>query len=246
MPVPSETLHAFDLHAGGYVASWGSAPLAQTMRARVLALCARFFPPGAAVLDLGCGPGLDAAALTGLGYRVTAIDASVGMVEEARKRASDVRIGDLDRLNLPRAAYDGALSNFGAINCLATLDGFSSGLAEVLAPGAHAVLVVINRWCPAEDLALLARARRPRRRGATVALEGKAVPVRYLTVGDLREFPGFRLVHHEALGALVAPPDLGGRPGRRTRLEPWIAALPGVRALGDHTVVVLRRVEGDR
>jgi SAM-dependent methyltransferase len=241
MPVPSETLHAFDLHARGYVASWGSDPLAQWMRARVLALCAKFFPASSRVLDLGCGPGLDAAALTALGYRVTAIDASSGMVAEARTRSPDARIGDLDRLDLPDEPYDGALSNFGAINCLSRLDGFGRGLAGALKPGAYAVLVIINRWCPAEDLALAVRARRPRRRGTVVSLEGRAVPVRYLTGRDLRNIPGFTFVHQEALGAFVAPPDLGGALGRRARLEPWVAAFPGVRDLGDHTLVVLRR-----
>ena len=73
VPVPSETLHAFDLHARGYVASWGSDPLAQWMRARVLALCAKFFPASSRVLDLGCGPGLDAAALTALGHQRDAL-----------------------------------------------------------------------------------------------------------------------------------------------------------------------------
>jgi SAM-dependent methyltransferase len=244
MPVRSETLHAFDRHAEDYVATWGSNPLARLLRGRVIAACARFFPDRGRILDLGCGAGLDAAVLEALGHAVVAVDASPGMVAEARRRAADVRQGDLDALDplLAEAPFDGALSNFGAINCLADLSGFGRSLAALLRPGAHAVLVVINRWCPAEDLALLARGRRPRRHVSTVDVAGHAVALRYLAGADVvRALPGFDVVHREALGALMPPPDLGGRPGRRARVEPWVAGWPLLRDLGDHSLLVLRR-----
>ncbi|MDP2316030.1 MAG: methyltransferase domain-containing protein [Pseudomonadota bacterium] len=218
--------------------------MARSLRARVLSVCARFFPENGRVLDLGCGAGLDAAVLEAMGHPVVAVDASAGMVAEARTRARDARRGDLAALEplVPDGPFDGALSNFGALNCLADLDGFARGLAALLRPGAHAVLVVINRWCPAEDLTLLARFRRPRRHVRTVDVEGMPVALRYLGGREVeRALPAFEPVHREALGALVAPPDLGGRPGRRTRLEPWIAGWPVIRDLGDHSLVVLRR-----
>ena len=244
MRAPTETLHAFDRHAEGYASAWGADPLAAALRARVIALCLRFFPERGRVLDLGCGAGLDAAVLEGAGFRVTAVDASAGMVAQASRRATDVRqvdLGDLAPLHgdLP---FDGALSDFGALNCLPSLGGFSVSLARLVRPGAFAVLVVINRWCPIEDAALLARGRRPRRGVATVTLEGHPVAVRYLTGGAVADaLPDFEEVHREALGVFVPPPDLGGRPGRRTALEAHVAGWPLVRDLGDHTLVVLRR-----
>lgn len=241
---PSETLHAFDRHARGYAASWGRNGLARAMRARVVSVCARVFPTGARVLDLGCGPGLDAAVLTALGYRVTAVDASAGMVAEARTRTLDARRADLGDLSPLRAEapFDGALSNFGALNCLPALDGFARELHALLRPGAHAVLVTIDRRCPAEVLALLARGRRPRRRDGTIGLEGLQIPIRYLAAADVvAALHGFELVHREALGALMPPPDLGGRSGLRARLEPHVAGWPVVRDAGDHALLVLRR-----
>ena len=88
--LPGETLQAFDRHAGGYMEGWGANPLARMLRARVLAICAHLFPEGAAILDLGCGPGIDAGALEALGYEVTALDGSAVMVQEAAKRCSRV------------------------------------------------------------------------------------------------------------------------------------------------------------
>lgn len=243
MSATFESLHAFDRHSADYARSWGGHPLARNLRARVLAACAQSFPERGAILDLGCGPGLDAAVLTGLGHTVTAIDGSAGMVAEARLRAPDVRRLPIERMaELGPAVFDGALSDFGALNCLADLAPFGRDLAALLRPGARAVLVVMGRRCLAEDLALLARGRRPRRRDGPVALEGLAVQVRYFTTDEVvRALPAFALVRREALGALVAPPDLGGRPGLRTRLEPLVAAWPGVRDAGDHQLLVFER-----
>jgi SAM-dependent methyltransferase len=234
--------HPFDEVAPAYADGWGAHPLARALRARVIATCAEFFPEGGRVADLGCGPGLDASVLLALGYRVVAADASPGMVAEARARGVDARVGDLADPPV-EGPLDGALSDFGALNCLPSLAPFGAALADRLAPGAHAVLVVMGRHCVAESLALLARGRRPRRRDGPMAMGSRTVTVRYLTAGQVRDEigPAFVLARVEALGALVAPPDLGGRVGRRARLEPFVARLPLLREAGDHTLLVFRR-----
>ncbi len=50
------------------------------------ALFARLLPPGALVLDLGCGAGRDMSWLRGLGLKVVGLDHSAGMLGEARLR----------------------------------------------------------------------------------------------------------------------------------------------------------------
>ncbi len=201
------------------------------------------------MLDLGCGPGLDAAALTALGYRVLAVDGSVGMVREARARGVDAHVCDLSDDAALREVlselgpFDGALSNFGALNCVRSLRPLGAVLRDLLRPEATLLAVVMGPRCVAEDLVLLRNGHRPRRRDGPVPVEGADVHVRYLRPGTLLAelAPPFRLVAVEALGVLDAPPDLGGAPGRRTRLEPWLARLPGLRSWGDHTLVTLCR-----
>lgn len=44
-----------------------------------------FIKPGGTIFEIGCGSGRDARNLTDLGYKVTATDASCGMLEQAQK-----------------------------------------------------------------------------------------------------------------------------------------------------------------
>ena len=50
---------------------------------------------GAAVLDLGCGPGRHALALARRGFRVTGVDRTTHYLDAARRRAADQHL-DLD------------------------------------------------------------------------------------------------------------------------------------------------------
>ncbi len=81
--------------------------------ARIVAFAG--LPPGARVLDAGCGPGLVAEAFLEAGAEVHGVDLSEEMIRRARARCA--RFGDRARfeigslLDLPAApAYDGAVS----------------------------------------------------------------------------------------------------------------------------------------
>ena len=74
-------------------------------------------PPGARVLDLCCGTGQLAAALTDRGFAVTGLDGSPGMLRIARRNApaADFVLADARAFDLP-AAFDAAVSTFDSIN----------------------------------------------------------------------------------------------------------------------------------
>ena len=57
-------------------------------------------PPGAPVLEVGCGSGVLLELLAARGHRVTGLDAAVPLAELARARVpgADVRVGDLEAL----------------------------------------------------------------------------------------------------------------------------------------------------
>ncbi len=77
---------------------------------RMLDAFARGLPPGARVLDLGCGPGRDIALLSARGFRVMGLDLSTGMLTEARRRAvssEGLVCADMRSLPVARGPLDG-------------------------------------------------------------------------------------------------------------------------------------------
>ncbi|MCM2390916.1 methyltransferase domain-containing protein [Streptomyces albipurpureus] len=102
---------------------------------------------GLSVLDLGCGPGTNLAALAravGPTGTVTGVDISTEMVERARQRTAglpgvDVRLGDVHALPLP----DGSADRARADRTLQHVEDPAQALAEihrVLRPGGRVVM----------------------------------------------------------------------------------------------------------
>ncbi|SFL66820.1 class I SAM-dependent methyltransferase [Shimia aestuarii] len=71
--------------------------------------------PGAHVLDLGCGPGLQARELVQRGLSVSALDATPEFVERARANGIDARLGTFDDLTETNA-YDGVFASFSLLH----------------------------------------------------------------------------------------------------------------------------------
>lgn len=262
----ADTQRAFDEVAAGYDGPLGNNTLVQAVRARTLAAVTRSVAPGAALLDLGCGTGLDAATLGRQGYRVTAIDWSANMVRQTRERAGragtngmvavyQVGIHELERL--PADTFDGAYSDLGALNCVPDLGSAAVSIAARLHPGGVLIASVIGRVCPWE-LAIFARKREWRRAAArwsrepvAVPLDGRTVWTRYYSPSEFFSAfaaAGFGLRSLRTLGLLVPPPYAVAFADRHPRLvarlqviEDWIAGWPGARAWGDHFLVVMER-----
>ncbi len=262
----ADTRRAFDEVAAGYDGPLGNNTLVQAVRARTLAAVTRSVAPGATLLDLGCGTGLDAVALGRRGYRVTAIDWSANMVRHTRERAEragnkgmvavhQVGIDELERL--PAGTFDGAYSNLGALNCVPDLGSAAASIAARLRPDGVLIASVIGRVCPWE-LAIFSRKRDWRRVAARWSKEPVAVPLsggtvwtRYYSPAQFRSTfaaAGFRLTSLRTLGLLVPPPYALAFAGRHPRLlarlqaiEDRVAGWPGVRGWGDHFLVVMER-----
>jgi SAM-dependent methyltransferase len=229
-----DTRHAFDGVAAGYDRSNTENQLLQAMRERTRSVLTRGVAAGSHVLDLGCGPGTDAVHFGARGYRVTAIDASAAMVDEARRRveraaATDrvrvLQLGiedldlDLDLAETDCGPFDAAYSSFGPLNCVADLDAAALGIARRLRPNAVLIASVIGRLCPWEIALYAARGDWRRasvrfaRRAVAVPLEGRTVWTRYYTPAAFaRAFvrAGFRRESTTALALFTPPPYLHG------------------------------------
>ncbi len=263
-----DTQHAFDGVAAEYDRSNADNPTLCDMRARAWAAVDAYVPPRSRILDLGCGPGTDAARFAAQGHRVTAIDWSPAMVEEARRRIRVAGVADrvdvhhlgiheVGSLTPTFAQFDAAYSNFGPLNCVARPHAAAHMIADRVRPGGVLVASVIGRVCPWEIAVHAARGQFARAivrfsRGLVpVPLEGRTVWTRYYTPREFTQIytlAGFRRIALRTLGLVVPPPYLQGFAGRHLslvatlrRVEDAVGAWPGVRASGDHFLIVMRK-----
>ena len=126
----ARTLAAYQARAADYAARFGDRGPDADLRAFLDAV-----PPGARVLDLGCGPGRSAAAMAEAGLAVEAWDAAPAMVDLARGRGVAARLARFDDLEA-RGAYDGVWANFSLLHApRAALPGHLRAVARALRPG---------------------------------------------------------------------------------------------------------------
>jgi ubiquinone/menaquinone biosynthesis C-methylase UbiE len=259
-----ETQKAFDSVAADYDGPRGNNELIQRMRVTLWDTVSREVPAGRRLLDLGCGTGIDAFEFARRGYEVVASDWSPQMVERTRARAAagglaqriqakHVGIQQLDQID---DRFDAIYSNFGPLNCAPDLQAVAAQCERLLRPGGTLIFSVIGRICPWE-LAYYTYKRRFRRaairatRGATaVGMNQHTIWTYYYLPREFyRAFSGsFSLESYRALSLFVPPPYLVDyyrrhRAGcdRLGKLDDRFGALPLLRDMGDHFLIVMRR-----
>lgn len=105
---------------------------------------------GKAVLDIGCGAGVDAVRFAKAGAAVTAVDIAPAAVELAKANfafqglSADVREADGERLPFPDASFDYVFAH-GVVQYTANDQALVDECRRVLRPGGTAVFQVYNR-----------------------------------------------------------------------------------------------------
>ena len=266
---PTHRTAPFDAVARAYDARFTSSLIGRAQRESVWLEMDHLFRPGQRVLEINCGTGVDALHLAARGIHVVACDASPEMVAVARRRVDvspyrdhvDLRVLAIEQIGQieNEGLYDGVLSNFAGLNCVADLRCVARGLARLVKPGGRAILCLFGRFCVWEMFWYFLHGdvkkafRRLRGKGVVANLvPGHSVFVRYPSVGSIRRdfAPHFRLVGWKGAGIAVPPSYLEPLAVRFARLfrfaakiDPFLGRCPGIRALADHVVVVLERVE---
>jgi len=239
----------FDRLAAHYDELWTHTPTGSAQRSLVWRNVDALFHAGERVLDIGCGTGADAAHFSARGIAVHATDSSPAMVDAARRRggfsASVLRAEEIAEAG---EIYDGAISNFGALNCVGDLSAVARALARVVRPGGRVALCTIGRFCAWETLYYAGRFqfRKALRRLRGSASSSLGIAVHYPTVAALAAAfaPEFTLRRWMGIGLLV-PPSYVPLPPRLVRifglLDRTLARLPFLRAMADHRLLILVR-----
>lgn len=110
-------------------------------------------PPGASVLDVGCGAGLGSVALAKRGYRVHALDVVKAMLELTRQCGEEAGVselitptlGDVHHLDFPDNTFH-AVSALGLIYWLHSPEQGLREMVRVLKPGGSLVVSADNLW----------------------------------------------------------------------------------------------------
>jgi ubiquinone/menaquinone biosynthesis C-methylase UbiE len=257
----------FDAVAARYDETFTSSRIGQAQRAAVWSELARTFRSGDRVLEIGCGTGIDACFLAERGVDVTACDSSSQMIAIVTRRIQEngqqklvhpllLRAEDIATLTADKL-FDGAFSNFGALNCVQDLQQLARNLAKLLRPDAPALLCSMGPYCLWEMIWYIrlrnrSKAfRRLNREGVTASIaNGASVHVHYPPVRLLaRTFaPEFRLTSFMGIGVSVPPSYLEHWAQRHPRLlrlceraDSRLGQCPGIRCLADHVLLRFRR-----
>jgi ubiquinone/menaquinone biosynthesis C-methylase UbiE len=260
------TRDAFDSVAVDYDGPRGNNELIQDMRHEMWRTLDATFAPGAQLMDIGCGTGLDAVRMARIGHHITATDWSPRMVartqeraerEQLQQRVQALAIGAQELARVEgRNRFDGAYSDLGALNCVPNLPEMAAQCARLLKPGGMLVFSVIGRFCPWEIGYYASRwnAARIRVRFAAnmvpVNMNKRVVWTNYYSPREFyRAFKSqFVLTQYRGLCVFAPPPYLTQVKARYPRLyrNLWrldrrAAGWPLLRNLGDHFLMIMRK-----
>jgi SAM-dependent methyltransferase len=263
-----QAILAFDSLAAKYDDLFTRSMIGRAQRGAVWEILSGTFKPGDHLLELNCGTGEDALFLARRSISVVACDASERMIETARQRMraeapnATIQFKLLPTEHLaelrPSARFDGALSNFSGLNCVANLNQTARDLASVVAVSAPVLICLSTRFCLVEVFWFLfhGEPRKAFRRSsgiATAKVDGFVVKVHYPTLRQIRRSfsPFFRLRSCTGIGVTVPPSYLEplirkypGVLGLLRRIDKGISRLPWFRTIGDHMLLHFERVEG--
>ena len=241
---------AFDRIAEQYDRLWTGSAVGRLQREAVWRAVDPLFRPGDSILDLGCGTGEDALHLMAAGVNVQGIDASPAMVQIARSRGVNARTLPIESLDQLEGKFDGALSNFGPLNCVPQLEPVARALGHLIRRGGRIALCLMGRCCLWETAYLLCHGawgkafRRLHRAGAPSSIGVRVFyPSLHEVIHAFRR--QFQLACWYGIGVTV-PPSYVHMQERVLRcaaaVDRRIWRMPLVRAIADHRLLVFTRI----
>jgi len=252
---------AFDTIAEEYDQTFTYSILGKAQRSLVHEALRDSFREGQHILDLNCGTGEDAILMAAGGVSVLACDVSKRMISVAWQKFASCgatlpvtfAVCANEQLDLlkDRGGFDGALSNFGGLNCTADLAHVSRALSELIRPHGEVFLCMLSHFCVWEVVWHSVHGRwgkafrRLKPGGTDATIGGDTVRVHYPSVRQVRRAfaPAFRLASWRGIGVAVPPswmePAFQDHPlcvEWLTQIDRWLGVVPIFRGAADHVL----------
>jgi SAM-dependent methyltransferase len=153
--IERRTAAYYDRHAEEYDEVMDRDPRNAVVRHAFHALVEATVPAGGALLDFGCGTGIDAAWYASRGHSVIAYDHATRMVEQlTAKYAEAVATGSILPTSFPFAAFpdalplraqvDAVVANFAVLNLVSDLPRLFDQFSLLVRPGGFVIANVLN------------------------------------------------------------------------------------------------------
>jgi len=254
---------AFSRTADKYDAFAEDHPHLTRLRNKVYDHLERYIPPGARILELNAGTGIDAVALARRGYPIHAIDIAPGMLNRLQDKVSLFDLGDrvtfqkgsfTDLAGIDGAPFDAIFSNLGGLNCIPDLSRVIEQLPKVLRPNGIVTWTLMPPICLWE-MGEIFRGhprlafRRFSRHGTRANLEGLQFTVHYFTPKKARQWFGDKYDCLAIEGLSVITPTAESKNFARQfprlyrtlcLIDDRLALLPPWRGWGDFYILTLR------
>jgi hypothetical protein len=169
------------------------------------------------------------------------------MVRRARAKGVAATVGDI---SVATGSFDGVLSNFAALNCVADPGSLREPLSSLVRRDGHLALCMFGKFCAWETLWYGLQfdwQRATRRWGAMTHSKSLGIDVYYPSVAEVSAAlaPDFVLLRSVGIGLLTPPSYVRWIPGEAVRamgaFDRGLTLVPGLRSLCDHQLLVFQR-----
>lgn len=259
------TKEAFELYALTFDYEESINEIIKWMRRVVHEIYLSNFKPGDKLLELNSGTGIDAMFLAGQGIYVHATDLSENMINAINEKIKSQnaekfvsaklcpfdKIGEIEESN-----FNGAMSNFGGLNCINNFEKLSDDLSGKIKPGGKFIAVVMNKYCPWEIIYYILKFnfkeafRRFKREGIYAGLGNEKIWTYYFSPsGFSKDFKkNFIIKKIYTLGLYTPSPYMFGIYNRfpyfvklMMKIDELVKGLFPFNRLGDHFIMILER-----
>jgi ubiquinone/menaquinone biosynthesis C-methylase UbiE len=212
--------------------------LTEYMRKKFRTEMLKHLDKDAHILELNCGTGIDTIFFAQKGYKITATDNAVGMIQQLKLKIAQLKLDHIitaqkcnfeELVSLQPQKFHHIYSNFSGLNCTEHLDKVINSFKPLLHPGGKVSLVIMPRICPWENIMLLkgkfnTAFRRFRKNGTMAHIEGVHFKTWYYNPSYVKRVArkDYNVLSLKGISITVPPPFIENFVEQRPRLYKFL------------------------